>query len=261
MPHQCTECGRTFPDGSKEMLSGCPDCGGNKFQFQPAGTSSVPEDEPSTAPKGSAPMGSDEPASADIDTSGTTDTDTSGTTDTDTSGTTSVSGSETDADETSEPEPRPDPTAGTPAPSDASSPDAGTPDPIPTEEGTASTEDTAQASARSDVVSPDELDRAANDAPPASGDATDERADPTGTAESPGAGDATGSEERTGPRPDVDELRDELNDQFESIRIVSPGQYELNLMELYDRQEYIISLQEDGQYVIEMPDAWGVTDE
>jgi len=27
-------------------------------------------------------------------------------------------------------------------------------------------------------------------------------------------------------------------------------------MELYDRQEYIIALQEDGQYVIEVPDAW-----
>ena len=36
MPHQCTNCGRTFADGSKEMLSGCPDCGGNKFQFAPA---------------------------------------------------------------------------------------------------------------------------------------------------------------------------------------------------------------------------------
>ncbi|MFC6767868.1 OapC/ArvC family zinc-ribbon domain-containing protein, partial [Natrinema soli] len=35
MPHQCTNCGRTFDDGSKEMLSGCPDCGGNKFQFAP----------------------------------------------------------------------------------------------------------------------------------------------------------------------------------------------------------------------------------
>ena len=31
MPHQCTNCERVFPDGSKEMLSGCPDCGGNKF--------------------------------------------------------------------------------------------------------------------------------------------------------------------------------------------------------------------------------------
>jgi len=38
MPHQCTNCGHTFPDGSKEMLSGCPECGGNKFQFKPAGS-------------------------------------------------------------------------------------------------------------------------------------------------------------------------------------------------------------------------------
>jgi len=37
MPHQCTNCGRTFADGSKEMLSGCPDCSGTKFQFRPDG--------------------------------------------------------------------------------------------------------------------------------------------------------------------------------------------------------------------------------
>ncbi|MFW6449155.1 MAG: OapC/ArvC family zinc-ribbon domain-containing protein, partial [Halobacteriota archaeon] len=52
------------------------------------------------------------------------------------------------------------------------------------------------------------------------------------------------------------ELREELDDQFESIKIVEPGQYELNLMELYDRETYIISLQEDGRYVIEVPEAW-----
>lgn len=56
--------------------------------------------------------------------------------------------------------------------------------------------------------------------------------------------------------PGLEELREELNSQFESIRIVNPGQYELNLMELYEREEYIISLQEDGKYVIEVPDAW-----
>jgi predicted nucleic acid-binding Zn-ribbon protein len=27
-------------------------------------------------------------------------------------------------------------------------------------------------------------------------------------------------------------------------------------MELYDRDEYIISLMEDGRYAIEVPDAW-----
>jgi hypothetical protein len=62
-------------------------------------------------------------------------------------------------------------------------------------------------------------------------------------------------------RPGLDELREELNSQFESIKIVNPGQYELNLMELYDRQEYIISLQEDGRYVIEVPDSWGDRDD
>jgi hypothetical protein len=60
--------------------------------------------------------------------------------------------------------------------------------------------------------------------------------------------------------PGLKELREELNSQFESIRIVEPGQYELNLMELYEREEYIISLREDGKYIIEVPDAWDASD-
>ncbi|PSQ21624.1 hypothetical protein BRD04_06060, partial [Halobacteriales archaeon QS_9_67_17] len=44
------------------------------------------------------------------------------------------------------------------------------------------------------------------------------------------------------------------------IKIVEPGQYELNLMELYDRDEYIIALQENGRYVIQMPEQW-ISDE
>jgi len=97
-------------------------------------------------------------------------------------------------------------------------------------------EDSAQASARTDVVTRAELDRVREDAAE-----TDEPADAS-------------------QRPAVDDLREELNDQFESIKILSPGQYELNLMELYDRQEYIISLREDGRYVIEMPGTWGDSD-
>jgi predicted nucleic acid-binding Zn-ribbon protein len=57
-------------------------------------------------------------------------------------------------------------------------------------------------------------------------------------------------------RPSLADLRAELNDQFESIRVVAPGQYELNLMELYDREEYIIALQEDGKYTIQLPERW-----
>lgn len=220
MPHQCTSCGRTFPDGSKEMLSGCPDCGGNKFQFKPAGAT---EDPPAGDDAGS-PGASPEPSpSTPEDRAGSTAADSA-------------------ADRTPD-EPAADPSPSDPA--DATRPDAAaSADRSPGTDGTEqiadrSDEDTAQASARSEVVSPDELDRASRDVE------TDEGPSPADEESKPG----------------IDALRDELNDQFESIRIVSPGQYELNLMELYDRQEYIISLQEDGRYVIEMPDAWGIQDE
>ncbi|KYH27011.1 hypothetical protein HAPAU_08990 [Halalkalicoccus paucihalophilus] len=157
MPHQCTECGHSFEDGSKEMLSGCPECGGNKFQFLPEG-----------------------------------------------------------ARRPDEPESEPDPT---PEPSDERPASSGTPD----------REDRAQADARSSVVDADELSEAASE-PASEPDADD--------------------------RPDLSQLREELNDQFESIRIVDHGQYELNLMELYKREEFIIALQENGRYVIEVPESF-----
>lgn len=143
MPHECTGCGRQFDDGSKKMLTGCPDCGGKKFQFRPAGPNELPH------------------------------------------------------------------------------------------------EDAAQAAARSDVVDGEFLaESSPTDLPPD----LEETEDPP---------------ERT-PK-DLAELREELDDQFESIKIVEPGQYELNLMELYDRETYIISLQEDGRYVIDVPESWHET--
>jgi predicted nucleic acid-binding Zn-ribbon protein len=127
------------------------------------------------------------------------------------------------------------------------------------------TEDDAQRSARSDVVSPDELPNRESVAPggvsdAASSNAGVDRADrppSSGAADvkdRPSAGDV--ASEPDGDSPDLDELRDELNSQFESIKVLDPGKYELNLMELYDREEYIISLQEDGRYVIEVPESW-----
>ena len=229
MPHQCTSCGRTFPDGSKEMLSGCPDCGGNKFQFRPKGFSEddgpspsepeaqPPESETQSSSQGSSPQPTSRQSPDEVnDTATAPDSDTG-------------------------------PTAAEDAPRSASEPaDSKRTDPrsSKTEHVSERTdEDAAQASARSDVVSPDELDQASRD--------VDE--DPTREPADAEASDAD--------RPDIGDLREELNEQFESIRIVSPGKYELNLMELYDRQEYIISLQEDGRYVIEMPDAWGISEE
>ncbi|MDL5362914.1 Zn-ribbon domain-containing protein [Halalkalicoccus sp. NIPERK01] len=161
MPHQCTECGHTFADGSKEMLSGCPECGGNKFQFLPEGADRSPARSPPEPA---------EPAA--------------------------------EPEELHEPD---EPTVG------------------------ADREDSAQADARSSMVDADELSEAASE--PASEPAPDE---PT----------------------DLAQLREELNDQFESIRIVDHGQYELNLMELYKREEFIIALQENGRYVIEVPESF-----
>jgi len=210
MPHQCTTCDRTFPDGSKAMLGGCPDCGGNKFQFLPR--SRLEEAD-----------GVDGAVSANAD----------------------AASPSTDAR-----------TAGDRAPTDRAADDIleAPVDPLSTAEPPARTdgpEDAAQATARRDLVSPDELpsvdDRTAilqhiaRDARPA--DATE--------VNSPEARQA----ERE--RPDLETLRKELNDQFESIKIVAPGEYELNLMELYDREEYIIALEEDGRYVIDVPTGVG----
>ncbi|MFB6284383.1 MAG: Zn-ribbon containing protein [Halobacteria archaeon] len=55
--------------------------------------------------------------------------------------------------------------------------------------------------------------------------------------------------------PDTDELREELKDQFETIKIVEPGAYELNLMNLYEEDQKIIALEEDGKYQVSLPSA------
>ncbi len=91
-------------------------------------------------------------------------------------------------------------------------------------------EDSAQASARSTIVSEDELPQ--SNEPPSTIDSVET------TPES---------------SPDPSEVKAKLNEQFESIRILKPGQYELNLMELFDREEYIVALEEDGRYVINVP--------
>ncbi|GAB6861075.1 Zn-ribbon containing protein [Haloplanus litoreus] len=218
MPHQCTNCERVFPDGSKEMLSGCPDCGGNKFQFKPDSATETPTlDDSPNAPTAAGSSASSEPPVGPDSASESDDV--------------------ADADAGSKP-PVPDvsPTSDASAPGSATT-DTGA-DYIEAEsDPSVLDEDTAQADARSDVVSPEELDDASSP-PPSAEDAA--RTVPPDSAESPG----------------IDDLRAELNDQFESIKILNPGQYELNLMELYDRQECIISLQEDGHYVIEVADTW-----
>jgi len=255
MPHQCTNCGRAFEDGSKEMLSGCPNCGGNKFQFRPATSDSTDQQSAdrarsSTQQRSPAEQGSSAPQSQS-DTksaaSGESPDRSDGTTDQREWPNTPEDVSPSERSESAEP-------ASGPATEQSST--AGTGD---TEQSstpaTGDTEDDAQASARADVVSKEELAASAS-TPPDAGDAPGPRSADAGDAPEPPDADGEVVEAPEATNPDLEELREELNQQFESIKIVAPGQYELNLMGLYDREEYIVSLQEDGRYVIEVPETW-----
>ncbi|WP_324665056.1 OapC/ArvC family zinc-ribbon domain-containing protein [Haloarcula sediminis] len=213
MPHQCTNCGRGFEDGSQEMLSGCPNCGGNKFQFRPeGGDSSPPAEDPPEPPE---PPGGNSTVAKTVGKTAATVRDL-------------VGGSDGE------------PGVGARAADSADAP-TGTDGQI--EAGPAGTENSAQASARGEVVSPDEL-------PDHTGEG-DREVEPAGADSAASVEPPT---DDTQDRPDLKELREELNSQFESVKVVAPGQYELNLMELYDREEYIVALQEDGHYSIQVPE-------
>ena len=43
MPHKCTKCEHIFEDGAEVILSGCPNCGWNKFLY--VGKNASPEEE------------------------------------------------------------------------------------------------------------------------------------------------------------------------------------------------------------------------
>jgi len=257
MPHQCTNCGHTFADGSKEMLSGCPDCGGNKFQFKPAGSSDdkpahsetsselpSPESHPSTSETAQSPHeteGIEDDSgfvSKELKNTDESPAQSSARSDVVSSSELTAVGSAASAG-TDDAEAAPDrPTDSAPDTSTDSASEPSTDSASDTSTDSASEPSTDSASDTSTTSSTDS-------APDSSTDLAAES-----TVDQPI--DDSESEESS-----LDELRKELNDQFESIRIVSPGQYELNLMELYDREEYIISLREDGRYVIEVPDGWG----
>ena len=279
MPHQCTNCGHTFADGSKEMLSGCPGCGGNTFQFHPKGTD-VPE-----APPGDTGSQPPEPeggsAANTVGRAATRVRDFVGTGSEpdaarDSAAAGPESGSAGDAgegpDSPADPSDPPDPAAPWPDELDDANGDGEDAEIIDADarrdaDPLEDPEDLAQASARADVAGPDDV--ASGPVEPSASRGTGPRTDPSNSPEgggtaSDGTSEAAGPEpadgrvvsEPSGENPGIEELRQQLNDQFESIKIVEPGQYELNLMELFDREEYIIALQENGRYVIQVPENW-----
>ncbi len=59
-------------------------------------------------------------------------------------------------------------------------------------------------------------------------------------------------------QPEIKEVKEkprseEIGDRVESVRILSPGQYELNLESILKRDEIVMALKEDGTYIVHLP--------
>ena len=320
MPHECTDCGRAFADGSKEMLSGCPNCGGTTFQFRPAGTEPTGQpDEPPDGPEAdadgvartvgnaasavrnlvtgdSSPAGppernqsgsattaseaagtvesKDSDGSAAVTESEDSDGSVAVTESEDSDGSVAVTESEDSDGSAAVTEDDDSATGEVTVPSTPEWPgadDTGTESDDGQQGTTTRQAEPTQSDTPDNIVEADEIPTASagqRDRPPVpdprplsarpeKNEESGEDLEPEDNEESTPA-DLT-EEVTTGGSdggPSLSQLRAELNDQFESIRVVEPGQYELNLMELYDREEYIVALQEDGKYTIQLPERW-----
>jgi len=59
-------------------------------------------------------------------------------------------------------------------------------------------------------------------------------------------------------QPELKEVKtvtkpEEIGSRVESVRILSPGQYELNLESIMKREEIVMALKEDGTYIVHLP--------
>jgi predicted nucleic acid-binding Zn-ribbon protein len=216
------------------MLSGCPDCGGNTFQYLPPGVDppSDPDADPPSRPD-SGLAGRAAGAVRDL-----------------------VGGEGSPAEDTAQAAARadvahsldPDEPPDTVGPQDASDEIIEAP-PEPPDGSTPESPDSPQSGGSG---TPSGTNTA-----PQGGTTSDTGAADTATGPTPEPAPQTGTDGAdidAVDTPDLDDLREELNDQFESIRIVERGEYELNLMQLYEREEYIVALREDGRYAIDVPE-------
>ncbi len=51
----------------------------------------------------------------------------------------------------------------------------------------------------------------------------------------------------------VEKKKEEIGERVESVRILSPGSYELNLDSIMKRDEIVMALKEDGTYIVHLP--------
>lgn len=68
-------------------------------------------------------------------------------------------------------------------------------------------------------------------------------------------GEREGEEEAVDVEEKAEEVKNQIAEEagMETVRIVAPGQYEINLDKVLSRQEIIISLQQDGKYLLHLP--------
>ena len=287
MPHKCTSCHEVFPDGTEEVLRGCPECNGNTFQYLPGDTVEQP---PASASDDQSIAGQhDEPVTVEPNDDGILipehPSEPSTTGSVDESATESIEESATGST-VSETVDHVTTTLRDFVSTDGGN-DSQSPERSPDEHGTDaevivgdSVEDNAQSNARSALVSRDELpdevarfvsndhgsggkmmggeltvgesqEDAAGESRPV---APTEPARPENGSHPPASTTQSGVTEP--PKPDLEEIRAKLNEQFEGIRVVEPGRYELNIRKLFEREETIIALKEDGRYVIDVPKSW-----
>lgn len=62
-----------------------------------------------------------------------------------------------------------------------------------------------------------------------------------------------GSKAKPSASKEAESKPEEIGERVESVRILSPGSYELNLESLLERDEIVMALKEDGTYLVHLP--------
>ena len=224
MPHECVSCGEVFDDGADEVFDGCPDCGATKFFYVKEVTEEeTTEDTPSA-------KGETSPSSTPAESTAQTRARNQ----------THKPEVETEEDE------KPDPWS---QEVDEVS--------TMTDTATTQTHETDETTQKPETKTTDEdIVEAESEYEESFGgklNDTEEPDEEKTEQPTPETDKLTSSGGRRYRRARPEEAKRRLMDQFETIRIVEPGSYELNLMNLYEEEEKIIALQEDGRYQVSLP--------
>ena len=228
MPHECVSCGEVFDDGADEVFDGCPDCGATKFFYVKEVTEEeTTEDTPSAKGETSPSL---TPAESTAQTRARNQTH--------------KPEVETEEDEKADPWSQ-------------EVDEVSTKTDTKTDTTTSQTHETDETTQKPETKTTDEdIVEAESEYEETFGgklNDTEEPDEEKTEQPTPETDKLTSSGGRRYRRARPEEAKRRLMDQFETIRIVEPGSYELNLMNLYEEDEKIIALQEDGRYQVSLP--------